>query len=124
MSVEVSRRSLSLAVDASKADSVSIKGNQLDVEKRLYLGGLPPAHATRRLNVGRRCRRGNRLLWQQLMLACASGQQQLPGLRARRPSERRHVGSVQTRLAAQRHFLFHQRPGGRLLQRQRLRRLQ
>lgn len=52
MSAEVGRRSLSLAVDASKPDSLSIKGNQLDVEKRLYLGGLPHAHPTRRINVG------------------------------------------------------------------------
>uniref|UniRef100_H3C8W5 Laminin, alpha 1 n=1 Tax=Tetraodon nigroviridis TaxID=99883 RepID=H3C8W5_TETNG len=52
VSAEVSRRSLSLAADASKPNSVSIKGNQLDVEKRLYLGGLPHGHATRRINVG------------------------------------------------------------------------
>lgn len=49
---EVSRRSLALAVDGSKPDSVSIRGNQLDVDRRLYLGGLPHAHATRRINVG------------------------------------------------------------------------
>lgn len=52
VSAELGRRSLSLAVDTSKADLVSIKGNQLDVDKRLYLGGLPHAHATRRINVG------------------------------------------------------------------------
>lgn len=51
VSAEVSRRSLSLAVDSSKPGSVSIRGNQLDVEKRLYLGGLPHAHTTRRINV-------------------------------------------------------------------------
>ncbi|XP_029698573.1 laminin subunit alpha-1 isoform X2 [Takifugu rubripes] len=51
VSAEVSRRSLVLAVDGSKPGSASIRGNQLDVDRRLYLGGLPHAHATRRINV-------------------------------------------------------------------------
>ncbi|TNM96651.1 hypothetical protein fugu_016312 [Takifugu bimaculatus] len=51
VSAEVSRRSLALAVDGSKPGSASIRGNQLDVDRRLYLGGLPHAHATRRINV-------------------------------------------------------------------------
>uniref|UniRef100_H3D7M5 Laminin, alpha 1 n=1 Tax=Tetraodon nigroviridis TaxID=99883 RepID=H3D7M5_TETNG len=73
VSAEVSRRSLSLAADASKPNSVSIKGNQLDVEKRLYLGGLPHGHATRRINVG-----------------CLSSAACTPS------PERRRAGSVQT----------------------------
>ncbi|KAM9337101.1 laminin subunit alpha-1 [Symphorus nematophorus] len=51
VSAEVSRRSLSLSVDGSSLDSVSVKGNQLDVDDRLYLGGLPHTHKTRRINV-------------------------------------------------------------------------
>lgn len=57
-------------------------------------------------------------------VASVAGQQRFAGLRALCPPQRRRVGSVQTSLAAQRHFLFHQRPGGQLLQRQRLRHLQ
>lgn len=52
VSAEVSRRSLSMTVDGSSPDSVSVKGNQLDVENRLYLGGLPHTHTARRINVG------------------------------------------------------------------------
>ncbi|KAL6097440.1 lama1 [Pungitius sinensis] len=48
---EVGRRSVSVSVDGSGPDRVSLKGNQLDVDARLYLGGLPPAHSTRRINV-------------------------------------------------------------------------
>ncbi|XP_054478572.1 laminin subunit alpha-1 [Anoplopoma fimbria] len=48
---EVSRRSVSVSVDGSSPDSVSVKGNQLDVDTRLYLGGLPHTHTTRRINV-------------------------------------------------------------------------
>ncbi|XP_027137087.1 laminin subunit alpha-1 isoform X2 [Larimichthys crocea] len=51
VSAEVSRRSLSVSVNGSSPDSVTIKGNQLDVDNTLYLGGLPHAHATRRINV-------------------------------------------------------------------------
>ncbi|KAK5850322.1 hypothetical protein PBY51_014581 [Eleginops maclovinus] len=47
---EVSRRSVSLSVDGRSPDSVFIKGNQLDVEDRLYLGGIPHTHSTRRIN--------------------------------------------------------------------------
>lgn len=126
VSGEVSRRSLSLAVDTSKPDSVSIKGNQLDVEKRLYLGGLPHAHTTRRINVGhllpRQPIRAEKTL--PVSVLRVSGQQQFPGLRPLRPSQRRHVGSVQTSLTPQRHFLLHQRGGGQLFQWQRVRRLQ
>uniref|UniRef100_A0A8D3CEN7 Laminin, alpha 1 n=1 Tax=Scophthalmus maximus TaxID=52904 RepID=A0A8D3CEN7_SCOMX len=35
----------------SNPDSVTVKGNQLDVDDTLYLGGLPHTHATRRINV-------------------------------------------------------------------------
>uniref|UniRef100_A0A3Q3VYH9 Laminin G domain-containing protein n=1 Tax=Mola mola TaxID=94237 RepID=A0A3Q3VYH9_MOLML len=48
---EVSRRVLSLTVDGSRPDSVSVKGNQLDVESTVYLGGLPSSHTARRINV-------------------------------------------------------------------------
>ncbi|KAM8731402.1 laminin subunit alpha-1 isoform 1-T1 [Acanthopagrus schlegelii] len=51
VSAEVSRRSLSVKVDGSSPDSVSVKGNQLDVDERLYLGGLPHTLTTRRINV-------------------------------------------------------------------------
>ncbi|KAM6908341.1 laminin subunit alpha-1 [Lycodopsis pacificus] len=47
---EVTRRSVSVSVDGSSPVSVSVKGNQLDVDNRLYLGGLPHAHTTRRIN--------------------------------------------------------------------------
>ncbi|XP_029979690.1 laminin subunit alpha-1 [Sphaeramia orbicularis] len=50
VSAEISRRSVSVSVDGS-SDSVSIKGNQLDVENRLYLGGLPHMHTVKRMNV-------------------------------------------------------------------------
>nr|XP_046227110.1 laminin subunit alpha-1 [Scatophagus argus] len=51
VSAEVSRRLLLVTVDSSSPDSVSIKGNQLDVDNRLYLGGLPHTHVARRINV-------------------------------------------------------------------------
>ncbi|XP_059205207.1 laminin subunit alpha-1 [Centropristis striata] len=51
VSAEVSRRSVSVSVDGSSPESVSVKGNQLDVDNRLYLGGLPHTHSTRRINV-------------------------------------------------------------------------
>ncbi|XP_044032400.1 laminin subunit alpha-1 isoform X1 [Siniperca chuatsi] len=51
VSAEVSRRSMLVSVDGSSPDSVSVKGNQLDVDNRLYLGGLPHTHTTRRINV-------------------------------------------------------------------------
>lgn len=40
-----------MSVDGSNLDSVSVKGNQLDVENRLYLGGLPHTQTARRINV-------------------------------------------------------------------------
>uniref|UniRef100_A0A3B4U677 Laminin G domain-containing protein n=1 Tax=Seriola dumerili TaxID=41447 RepID=A0A3B4U677_SERDU len=46
-----SRRVVSVMVDTSSPDSVTVKGNQLDVDNRLYLGGLPHTHSTRRINV-------------------------------------------------------------------------
>lgn len=52
VSAEVSRRLLSMTVDGFSPTSVSIKGNQLDVENRLYLGGLPHTLTGRRINVG------------------------------------------------------------------------
>lgn len=52
VTAEVGRRSLSLAVDESApVATAALRGNQLDVDKRLYLGGLPANHSTRRLNV-------------------------------------------------------------------------
>ncbi|XP_035475536.1 laminin subunit alpha-1 isoform X2 [Scophthalmus maximus] len=51
VSAEVSRRLVTLSVDSSNPDSVTVKGNQLDVDDTLYLGGLPHTHATRRINV-------------------------------------------------------------------------
>ncbi|XP_069033643.1 laminin subunit alpha-1 [Embiotoca jacksoni] len=51
VSVEVSRRSVSVSVDGLKPESVSVKGNQLNVDNRVYLGGLHPAVSTRRINV-------------------------------------------------------------------------
>ncbi|XP_056219655.1 laminin subunit alpha-1 [Seriola aureovittata] len=51
VSAEVSRRVVSVMVDTSSPDSVTVKGNQLDVDNRLYLGGLPHTHSTRRINV-------------------------------------------------------------------------
>uniref|UniRef100_A0A8D3ECZ6 Laminin, alpha 1 n=1 Tax=Scophthalmus maximus TaxID=52904 RepID=A0A8D3ECZ6_SCOMX len=45
------RRLVTLSVDSSNPDSVTVKGNQLDVDDTLYLGGLPHTHATRRINV-------------------------------------------------------------------------
>ncbi|XP_078100457.1 laminin subunit alpha-1 [Sander vitreus] len=50
VSGKVSRRTLSVSVDGSSSDSVSLSGNQLDVDSRLYLGGLPHTHSTRRIN--------------------------------------------------------------------------
>ncbi|XP_019743054.1 laminin subunit alpha-1 [Hippocampus comes] len=51
VTADVGRRSVSVSVDASAAVLAAVKGNQLDVDGRLYLGGLPPAHDTRRINV-------------------------------------------------------------------------
>lgn len=51
VSAEVSRRSMLVSVDGSKPESVTMKGNQLDVDNKLYLGGLPHSFTTRRLNV-------------------------------------------------------------------------
>uniref|UniRef100_A0A665TLL1 Laminin, alpha 1 n=1 Tax=Echeneis naucrates TaxID=173247 RepID=A0A665TLL1_ECHNA len=51
VSVEVSRRLVSVTVDGRSSDSVTIKGNQLDVDNRLYLGGLPHSYTPRRINV-------------------------------------------------------------------------
>lgn len=51
VSAEVSRRSVSVAVDASHPASVSIKGNHLDLDRTLFLGGLPPGVKSRRISV-------------------------------------------------------------------------
>ncbi|XP_061877295.1 laminin subunit alpha-1 isoform X1 [Entelurus aequoreus] len=51
VSANVSQRLVSVSVDASKPDLATVKGNQLDVNNRLYLGGLPHMHNTRRINV-------------------------------------------------------------------------
>ncbi|KAK2859738.1 hypothetical protein Q5P01_004358 [Channa striata] len=48
---EVSRRSMSVSVNGLSSDSVTVKGNQLDVDNRLYLGGLPKTFITRRIKV-------------------------------------------------------------------------
>ncbi|XP_077592476.1 laminin subunit alpha-1 [Stigmatopora nigra] len=51
VSADVARRSVSVSVDASAPDVAAVKGNQLDVSQRLYLGGLPPAYRGPRMNV-------------------------------------------------------------------------
>ncbi|KAM9839751.1 laminin subunit alpha-1 [Aulostomus maculatus] len=51
VSAEVSRRFMSVSVDGLSPDLASVKGNQLDVDSRLYLGGLPHTHNARRINV-------------------------------------------------------------------------
>lgn len=51
MSAELIRRSMTVSVDGSSPDSVTVKGNQLDVDNRMYLGGLPHTFTTRRINV-------------------------------------------------------------------------
>ncbi|TNN23250.1 Laminin subunit alpha-1 [Liparis tanakae] len=51
VSGEVVRRALSVSVDGSVPVSVSLRGNQLDVDRRLYLGGVPHTHSSRRINV-------------------------------------------------------------------------
>ncbi|XP_069368064.1 laminin subunit alpha-1 isoform X2 [Paralichthys olivaceus] len=51
VSAEVSRRSVSVSVDGLSPDSVTVKGNQLDVDNTLYLGGLPHTYTSRRINV-------------------------------------------------------------------------
>ncbi|XP_056290186.1 laminin subunit alpha-1-like isoform X2 [Pseudoliparis swirei] len=50
VSGEVRRRAVSVSVDGSGPVSVSLRGNQLDVGRRLYLGGLPHTHSSRRIN--------------------------------------------------------------------------
>ncbi|XP_055022566.1 laminin subunit alpha-1-like [Boleophthalmus pectinirostris] len=50
VTAEVSRRSVSVSVGRA-TDSAPIKGNQLDVESRVYVGGLPHTHTARRINV-------------------------------------------------------------------------
>lgn len=42
---------MSVSVDGSRPQSVSVKGNQLNVVNTLYLGGLPDHMTTRRINV-------------------------------------------------------------------------
>ncbi|XP_041824167.1 laminin subunit alpha-1 [Melanotaenia boesemani] len=51
VSAEMSRRSVSVSVDDSPPQSVSVKGNQLDVDNRFYLGGLPHGVTRRKINV-------------------------------------------------------------------------
>ncbi|XP_076014482.1 laminin subunit alpha-1 [Genypterus blacodes] len=51
VNAEVSRRSVSVSVDGSIPESVIVKGNQLDVDNMLYLGGLPHTFKNRRINV-------------------------------------------------------------------------
>ncbi|XP_068604397.1 laminin subunit alpha-1 [Brachionichthys hirsutus] len=51
VSCELGRRSLALAVDGSPPDRAPVKGNQLDIDDTLYVGGLPHARASRRINV-------------------------------------------------------------------------
>ncbi|XP_014912106.1 laminin subunit alpha-1 isoform X1 [Poecilia latipinna] len=51
VSAEVSRRSVSLTVDGSRPATASIKGNHLDVDRTLFLGGLPASVNGRRIGV-------------------------------------------------------------------------
>ncbi|KAM9826836.1 laminin subunit alpha-1 [Neosynchiropus ocellatus] len=48
---ELSGRWVSLSADGSTATSASVKGNQLDVESKLYLGGIPPTLTSKKINV-------------------------------------------------------------------------
>ncbi|XP_061568927.1 laminin subunit alpha-1 [Cololabis saira] len=48
---EVKRQSVAVSVDGSRPQSVSVKGNQLNVLSTVYLGGLPDHVTTRRINV-------------------------------------------------------------------------
>ncbi|KAM8822118.1 laminin subunit alpha-1 isoform 2-T2 [Synchiropus picturatus] len=48
---ELSGRWLSLSADGSAPASAPVKGNQLDVESKLYLGGIPATLASRKINV-------------------------------------------------------------------------
>ncbi|PWA15691.1 hypothetical protein CCH79_00019580 [Gambusia affinis] len=51
VSAEVSRRSVSLTVDGSRPTTASIKGNHMDVDRMLFLGGLPAGVNSRRIGV-------------------------------------------------------------------------
>ncbi|KAM3860333.1 laminin subunit alpha-1 [Diretmus argenteus] len=51
VSAEVSKRSVSVSVDGSTGKSVTVKGNQLDVDKTLFLGGLRHTHTIKKINV-------------------------------------------------------------------------
>ncbi|XP_032407316.1 laminin subunit alpha-1 isoform X2 [Xiphophorus hellerii] len=51
VSAEVSRRSVSLTVDGSRPATASIKGNHMDVDRTLFLGGLPAGVNGRRIGV-------------------------------------------------------------------------
>ncbi|KAM4605993.1 laminin subunit alpha-1 [Polymixia lowei] len=46
---ELIRRSVSVSVDGASSLPVSVRGNQLDVQNTLYLGGLPHTHTTKRI---------------------------------------------------------------------------
>ncbi|XP_054882520.1 laminin subunit alpha-1-like isoform X2 [Poeciliopsis prolifica] len=51
VSAEVSRRSVSLTVDGSRPTTASIKGHHIDVDRTLFLGGIPPGVNGRRIGV-------------------------------------------------------------------------
>ncbi|XP_029004531.1 laminin subunit alpha-1 [Betta splendens] len=51
VSAEINRQVMWVSVDSSSRDSVTLKGNQLDVDNTLYVGGLPHTFTTRRINV-------------------------------------------------------------------------
>uniref|UniRef100_A0A668THK2 Uncharacterized protein n=1 Tax=Oreochromis aureus TaxID=47969 RepID=A0A668THK2_OREAU len=46
---EVGRRLMSVSVNSLKTDSISVKGNQLDVDNKVFLGGTPHTMTSRRI---------------------------------------------------------------------------
>lgn len=48
---EVGRRLMSVSVNSLKTESISVKGNQLDVANKVFLGGTPHTMTSRRIGV-------------------------------------------------------------------------
>lgn len=46
---EFGKKSVMVSVDGSESDRVATKGHTLDVEGKLYLGGLPAAYSAKRI---------------------------------------------------------------------------
>uniref|UniRef100_A0A3Q4HE89 Laminin G domain-containing protein n=1 Tax=Neolamprologus brichardi TaxID=32507 RepID=A0A3Q4HE89_NEOBR len=47
--VKVGRRVMSVSVNSLKTESISVKGNQLDVDNKVFLGGTPHTMTSRRI---------------------------------------------------------------------------